>query len=538
MALPDTGENRILTVPEFDENQFFREATLRICGSLDLPQALSRAYDYLQQHIPLRAMLMLYYDPERAAGYAMASATAESGPQSADADTPLFAVDQDTLDRLRRQGASVAADQPVRVRNRPGDDLIYRAVQRFMERQGVRHFSLLMLRLDVQVDYQGVLWMTASGHDVYTEEHARRARILAEPFAIAMSNARRHRESLRLAQQLEEDNRAMHRELGGLADTRVIGAEFGLREVMGLVRRVAPMNAPVLLQGATGTGKEVIANAIHMASPRRDCPLVRVQCGAVPDALLDSELFGHERGAFTGAFQAKRGRFERADGGTIFFDEIGELSLDAQVKLLRVLQDSTFEPLGGGKTLTVDVRVLAATNRDLEQLVSAGRFRADLWFRLNVFPIQLPPLNQRQEDIPALAQFFIDRKAREMGLATRPELDEGATEHLVAYHWPGNVRELQNVIERALILCQGDRLAFPDLHASPPAVAARVPADPPVSTLSLDEATASHIRQVMRQTNGRIQGANGAAELLGVHPSTLRARLRKLGIVFGRDTRW
>ena len=229
----------------------------------------------------------------------------------------------------------------------------------------------------------------------------------------------------------------MRQELERISGNQVIGAEFGLRQTMEMVRQVAPLNNPILLLGETGTGKEVIANAIHLASPRRDKPMIRVQCGAIPDTLLDSELFGHEKGAFTGAIGLKRGRFERADGGTIFLDEIGELTMDAQVKLLRVLQEHEFERLGGTKTLQADVRVITATNRNLERMVREGRFREDLWYRLNVFPIVLPSLRERREDISSLTTYFINRKAREIGLPETPQLGPGALAELEAYKLAG-----------------------------------------------------------------------------------------------------
>ncbi|MFA6108684.1 MAG: sigma 54-interacting transcriptional regulator [Candidatus Latescibacterota bacterium] len=518
-----------------DENEFFREVTLRICSSLELEEALGRAFEYLSRHIPMDVLTLLYYDPERAAAFVTASFSPRGGGVGADERNPLFAMDQATLDRLRHEGASVNREHAVRIVNRPRRDPFYRAIAEHLGTRGLRSFSYLMLRLDVEAAYQGVLSIAAAGHDRFEPAHAHLVRLVGGPFAIAMSNARRYAEALRLRDRLAEDNRAMHRELEHLSGDQVIGAHFGLRRVMELVRQVAPMNAPVLLLGDTGTGKEVIANAIHLASSRRDGPLVRVQCGAIPDALLDSELFGHERGAFTGAVQAKRGRFERADGGTLFFDEIGELTLEAQVKLLRVLQDKRFERLGGSQTLEVDVRVVVATNRDLQRAVAEGRFREDLWFRLNVFPIHLPPLRQRREDIPALVQWFLERKGREMGLAWQPRLAPGAIEQLQAYDWPGNVRELQNVIERALILSRGEELAFPALGASP-VTRPSVPAAEAIAgeVAPLDLVVAAHIRLALTAAGGRVQGESGAASLLAVNPSTLRARMRKLGIRFGR----
>jgi transcriptional regulator with GAF, ATPase, and Fis domain len=399
-------------------------------------------------------------------------------------------------------------------------------------------FCEMRLNLDRPGEEIGRLVLAKRGTQVYTPRHAELLRSVREPIGVAMSNARRYLDLLRLKERLADDNRTLTREMEELSGTQVVGADFGLREVMDMVRRVAPLASPVLLLGETGTGKEVIANAIHLASPRHDRPFVRVQCGAIPVTLLDSELFGHEKGAFTGALALKRGRFERADGGTIFLDEIGELTLEAQVKLLGVLQEKTFERLGGSQTLTVDIRVVAATHRNLGEMVRHGTFREDLWFRLNVFPIRIPPLRERRDDIPSLAQFFIDRRTRELSLPPCPGLAPGALTQLLEYDWPGNVRELQNVIERALIVGQGRPLNFPDLPGRGPAPEPR-PSATEASFPALAVVTERHLREALRRAHGRIEGEGGAAELLGLHCSTLRARLRKLQIPFGRKAmRW
>jgi transcriptional regulator with GAF, ATPase, and Fis domain len=296
------------------------------------------------------------------------------------------------------------------------------------------------------------------------------------------------------------------------------------------VRLIAPSGSPTLLLGETGAGKEVIANAIHMSSPRSKGPMITMQCGAIPETLLDSELFGHEKGAFTGASERKRGRFERADGGTLFLDEIGELSPEAQVKLLRVLQEHCFERVGGMKTIEVDVRVIAATHRDLDMMVREGKFREDLWYRLNVLPIRIPPLRLRREDIPSLVQYFVKRKAREMNLLRIPLVSSHDIERLKAYDWPGNVREVQNIVERALILSRGDSLRFPDLSASHIERDNQMTSYSDTSSLTMDEAMASHIRSVLERVNWQVAGKGGAAEILKVNPSTLRFRMKKLGV--------
>jgi transcriptional regulator with GAF, ATPase, and Fis domain len=305
---------------------------------------------------------------------------------------------------------------------------------------------------------------------------------------------------------------------------------------MEMVQQVAPLDSPVLLLGETGTGKEVIANAIHYSSPRKDGPFIKVNCGAIPETLLDSELFGHERGAFTGAISQRRGRFERADRGTIFLDEIGELPPQAQVRLLNVLQRKEIERVGGGSPIPVDTRIISATNRNLEGMIASGRFREDLWFRLNVFPIMIPPLRQRKEDIPALVHYFIDRKSLVLKLAERPVLAPGAIDRLIAYDWPGNVRELENMIERALIQRRKGVLSFETLLPSAAAGGRKGVEDVGRNRAlpSLDEMAVRHIRRALKVARGKINGPGGAAQILGLHPNTLRKRMTKLGIPFGR----
>jgi formate hydrogenlyase transcriptional activator len=295
----------------------------------------------------------------------------------------------------------------------------------------------------------------------------------------------------------------------------------GFRAVIEEVAQVAQTNSTVLLQGETGSGKEVLAQAIHDASARNTRPMVKVNCAALPASLIESELFGREKGAFTGALARQPGRFEIADGSTIFLDEVGELPLELQPKLLRVLQEGEFERLGGSKTIKVDARIIAATNRRLEQAVREGRFREDLFYRLNVFPIEVPPLRERREDIPLLSWTFVKEFSNSMGKPVDEIADESLTA-LQAYHWPGNIRELRNIIERAMILNQGSTLSIKLAHTvlRPVAVAAMAG--------SLDEAERTIILQALKQCNWRIRGATGAAALLDVKPTTLESRIKKL----------
>ncbi|MFN8544880.1 MAG: sigma 54-interacting transcriptional regulator [Candidatus Binatia bacterium] len=330
---------------------------------------------------------------------------------------------------------------------------------------------------------------------------------------------------------LQEEIRAVHNV------DEIVGQSRALADVLEKVRLVAGTDSSVLIFGETGSGKELVARAVHSNSPRRSRPLIKVNCAALPAGLIESELFGHEKGAFTGATERRIGRFELAHRGTIFLDEIGEMSQELQTKLLRVLQEQEFERVGGRDTIRVDVRVVAATNRDLTRAVADGTFRRDLYYRLNVFPVRLPPLRERPEDIPLLVHYFVQRFAAKIGRKIS-HVSRATLERLGAYEWPGNVRELENVIERAVILSPGPDLEVgPEVVTPAPGAAAPRPAadsgaggGTTTAGLSLEEVERTHIVSVLKRTGWRIDGPNGAARLLDVHPSTLRSRMKKFRI--------
>ncbi|MCI0691779.1 sigma 54-interacting transcriptional regulator [candidate division KSB1 bacterium] len=326
------------------------------------------------------------------------------------------------------------------------------------------------------------------------------------------------------ADELQSQNVYLQEELRSeLRFGEMIGASEAMQKVFRNIEMVAATDSSVLLLGETGTGKELIARAIHNLSRRKDRVMVKVNCGALPAGLVESELFGHEKGAFTGATAQKKGRFELANHGTIFLDEVGELALETQVKLLRVLQEQEFERVGGAATLKVNVRVIAATNRHLEEDVKNGSFRPDLFYRLNIFPIRMPALRERADDIPLLANYLISQFARRLGKRIN-SINQQALKKLVRYDWPGNVRELANILERAVILCQGRVLQeehLGELSATSPQ---------PESFVTLEEAERRHILQALEKTNGILAGPKGAAQLLGINRSTLWSRMRKLGI--------
>jgi len=515
-----------------DENEFFREATLRICGSLEIEEAMCSCVRYIREFIPVERMFLQVLEPELGAMRTVATATAGEG-WKVDLLTQLSPQLAERIrERIRTHGAQMQGDV-VTIETADGNPI----AAEMLRFHGCEGWSVLLMRLATEGGHLGAAVLAVEGEDTYTSEHARLLSLLEDPFTVALANTLVHRELLRLRDRLADDNRYLHREMMRMMGDEIIGADFGLREVMHKVRQVAPTESPVLLTGETGVGKDVIANAIHLGSPRREGPFIPVNCGAIPDSLLDSELFGHEKGAFTGALSKKRGRFERAHKGTILLDEIGEMPVEAQVRLLRVLQHREIERVGGTDRIPVDIRIVAATNKNLTAMVEEGRFREDLWFRLNVFPIDVPPLRDRASDIPALIQHFIERKAGELKIGETPKLAPGAIDQLMTYGWPGNVRELENLVERAMILHQGEPLRFDDLDVSLPGAASSGVAGTGGDILELDAAMANHIRRVLGMTGGKIHGPGGAGELLGVNPNTLRYKMKKLGIPFRKHLR-
>ncbi len=383
----------------------------------------------------------------------------------------------------------------------------------------------------------GALVIISKQANAYTSEHSKRLSLLNEPFGIALTNGIRYRREQELRNRLADDKQYLENELQMFSEYKVIGGDLGLEPTMMSVRKVAPTNSPVLLLGETGVGKEVIANSIHYYSSRRDHPFVKVNCGAIPTSLIDSELFGHEKGAFTGAVSRKRGRFERADRGTIFLDEIGELPLNVQVRLLRVLQDGVIERVGGEESITVDCRIIAATHRDLGKMIKKGEFREDLYFRLALFPLTIPPLRDRKVDIPHLVRYFMHKKSRELALPGRPSLVPKAIDRLMAYEWPGNVRELENAVERELIVHGCVPLVFNEFQSKDIIEKSKHSITQEDDFQNLNEVLILHIRQAMLRCRGKIEGKDGAAELLDLNPGTLRQKMRKLGIPFGKNAK-
>jgi len=369
----------------------------------------------------------------------------------------------------------------------------------------------------------GVLVFSRIKPDPFTPDQMTILIDVSRAIAVAVANALANEEIARLRDQLEAENVALRDQLSRITKfEEIVGDSPSLRRALEAVGQVAATDATVLIAGETGTGKELIARAIHQRSHRAQGPLVKFNCAAIPETLLASELFGHERGAFTGAIERRKGRFEQAHGGTLFLDEIGELPPELQVMLLRVLQEREFERLGGSDPIRVDVRIIAATNRDLMEDVQAGRFRGDLYYRLNVFPLRLPPLRERPEDIPLLAAHFAAKHGERFGRAIN-RIDRRSMKLLESHHWPGNVRELENVIERAIILSRDDALRI-ERDALPHGNL----------TGNINEKLRAQEREAietaLRASRGRISGPNGAARALGLAPSTLDLRIKSLGI--------
>ncbi|MCP3926436.1 MAG: sigma-54-dependent Fis family transcriptional regulator [Desulfobacterales bacterium] len=513
-----------------DKNIFFQELTLKICSSLEIEKALFKSFNYIRQYIPADGLTFDIAEPD-GSNLSIARVT-QDGAEIQDVHIPLS---PESLEEERRfkEGRENNLIEDVMIFNAPDINAISKDFARILK---LEEASNIVLTLDLEDSPLAGIAMYTFAENVYTKEHAKLLSIVKEPFSIAMSNALKHRKVQKLSENIKKENQRLYVELMEISGDKIIGAESGLKEVMTLAGHVADVESPVMILGETGTGKDVIANAIHKLSGRKEGPVVKVNCGAIPENLIDSELFGHEKGAFTGAVSQKRGRFERADSGTLFLDEVGELSLVAQVRLLRAIQFKEIERLGGTRTIAVDTRIIAATHRDLEELINSGKFREDLYFRLNVFPIQIPPLRERKEDIPALALYFIEKKAKDLKLYPSQKLAPRAMAQLMDYHWPGNVRELSNIIERALILNRKTPLNFDHLNYASvkTKVVKSLKYEEYEEIIPFDDMISQYILKVLKITGGRIEGPEGAAKLLNLNPNTLRSKMKKLKILFDK----
>ncbi len=504
-----------------DKNAFFREAMLRLFEKPKIESAMQGCLLYLKNHMPADRLALNLFDNALRAIKVIAAAT----PQKAFRPNTVYPLDKSGQTEMERP-------------DRPDSEIVNRMDLDPISNSNLRRSGLFMnhsimaLHLRIKENRIGSLVIFANGEDQYTQAHLELFTLLKEPFENILANVIRYDELNQIKELLHKDIDDLRRILHGFPEGELVGKDFGLKPVMNMVAEVAPLGSPVLVLGETGVGKEVVADAIHNLSPRKGGPFVPVNCGAIPEGLMDSELFGHERGAFTGATSQKKGYFELADRGTIFLDEVGEMPPQAQVRMLRVLEEKKILRVGGSERIDVDVRIIAASHQNLQEMIQNGGFRSDLWFRLHVFPIVIPPLKNRKEDIPALVTHFIEKKRKELNIPAPSEFAPGSLDTLVNYDWPGNVRELENVVERALILCRDRPLSFKEL-VRPENKKREIEAiDSAQPLISLDNHTARYIRHVLKATNGKIEGPGGAAQVLKVNPGTLRHRMKKLKIPF------
>lgn len=548
-----------------EDLEFFRQAALHMTSSLDMPKAMVATFAFLSRHFPIEGISLHQFDRELR-GHKLFFLVTRDRFHHVVRFLPLSDKDLPVMSRLETMRKVLNyPNKPMRSVSEQHS----RAIDDYLPYKQ-RAYLVSILQVDETV--LGHLVFLGNAPECFTAEHERKQALLVPHFSVAMANMLRFQESLDFQARLDEQKSALEDEVRQLRGDALIGATGGLKNVMTMINQLSGSEPPVLIMGETGTGKEIIADAIQKNSPRRTAPFIKVNCGAIPETLVDSELFGYRKGAFTGAVSGRPGRFEQASGGTLFLDEVGELPPQVQVRLLRVLQNRVVERLGSNASIPVDVRIIAATNRHLETMLRNGTFREDLYYRLNVFPIRVPPLRERKEDIPALVRHFLHKAARRMQLKNLPRLKPESLERLMAYSWPGNVRELENLVERALILAPQRYLELetflpqdpawyvdgddgqdhfknmiasivaeqvekllpgeplpPNIVASPRASATDGEA-PDGRPLPLDAVVSRHIRSALAWCGGKIHGPGGAGEVLEVNPNTLRKRMRKLNI--------
>lgn len=508
-------------------NSMAYEVTLRFYHSLEIEASLFQVFLYLKSFFPLTNIHVAVFNKEEGTIHYMASATKEGGvlidekvklSEKAAKEGrflvpgTVFMLDRAHDSRIIRESLVAQPDVPAKPGGfKPEDD-----------------FSSMTMAMDVGPPLIGLCTIAGLGKQQYTDKLKQQFLNLFRPINSALLNLLQHRDIQERNHRLVSENKSLHLRYGHPDHHRIIGNEQGLKSAMSKARKVAKTSVPVLITGETGTGKEVIAQAIHQMSLQQDGPIICVNCGAIPSSLVESELFGHEKGAFTGAVNQKRGYFEQADGGTLFLDEIGDLPLTMQVKFLRVIQEKTLCRVGGHEPVLVNTRVITATHNDLEEMIREKQFRQDLWYRLSVFPIHLPALRERIADIPELVHYFLGKKQAQMHLAIRPQLAKGAMDRLLHYHWPGNIRELENIIERNLIISDGKALTFQELSQADSLELLDNGNNHIIE--ALDDMIITHIRKALAVTKGRVAGKGGAAELLGLNKSTMWGKMRKYGI--------
>jgi formate hydrogenlyase transcriptional activator len=510
-----------------EKNKTLLEISNLMAANLIEPALVSSICAALNRTVHFDAAGLIFHLPEKRAFRVIAIAGEHIPPAFA---SPGRALGHDEM----RAGLAFDRQLPVILNDIRdiGNEEKY-ADDRLLEAAGMR--SRCLVPLLGQGKRIGVLGLASKQAGFYNEADTEFIGEVANQVALAVQNMKAYEEIAELKAQLERENIYFQEEIRREHNFKeIIGNSPELLKLLSKVESAAPTEANVLIFGETGSGKELIAHAIHGRSRRNNRPLVKVNCAVMPAGLVESELFGHVKGAFTGASQSRVGRFELADGGTLFLDEVGEMPLETQVKLLRVLQERQFEPVGSSRTIEVDVRIIAATNRDLGKAVQSGQFRSDLYYRLNVIPLHVPTLKDRRSDIPAMVDFFLEQSSKRTG-RTMHGVTKETMELLVDYPWPGNIRELQNVIERGVVLSKDPILSFdadllPISESEVSAAADRLSIFEPDATATLEEVERRHIVGVLNKTDWLISGPNGASTILDLHPNTLRSRMKKLGI--------
>jgi len=451
-----------------DDFKFFREAMLHMTSSLDLAVSSEKLFHFLKNYFPIDALSLHQYSPQLK-GLKLLFLVTDEGFFYVEKLVPISTKSgRNLLDGFNLPFSVLI--EPLSEES-PVASVHSRGIQEYIPIKP-RAYMVGILALGTEV--VGHMVFIGNGPDCFTEEHGRLFKMLLPPFSLAMANMLQFKRTVEFQKRLDFEKTQLEVENRLLRGQTLVGSSVGLKRVFDAVRQLGGRDIPVLILGETGTGKELVADAVQQVSARRRGPFIKVNCGAIPESLMDSELFGFEKGAFTGANSARPGRFEQANGGTLFLDELGELSLQAQVRLLRVLQNGVIQRLGSVNPTLVDVRIIAATNRNMESMVQCGKFREDLYYRLNVFPIRIPPLRERTEDIPLLIGHFVSLISAKWGMPA-PQLDVASLDRLMTYSWPGNVRELENLVERVLILEPSGPLNFArHLRRTPPATTARM----------------------------------------------------------------
>ena len=557
---PPKGENMSSTIES--DYAFFKEAVESISSSLDLPNVMLTTFDFLSRHFPLVGLSLHRVDQHQKAMHLKFLALSHKFYHL----DKMIPLPENAIEIIREQ------EQHIKIVNIPYSfqrttPIIHgSAISEYLPNIDRARLVAFLTRKKKVVNHLSLIGTEPA---CFTAEHERKLAIVRSVFSLFMTNLLQYHEIAELKNRLTERNRHLIGRIRQLRENILIGKNGGLRLINEMISQVSGQDIPVLILGETGTGKELVADAVQKISIRSEAPFIKVNCGAIPEALIDSELFGHEKGAFTGATHSRPGRFEQANGGTLFLDEVGDMPLNAQVRLLRVLQDGILERLGSSRSISVDVRIIAATHRNLLEMVHNGTFREDLFYRLNVFPVKIPPLRERLQDIPVLVHHFIAKHSKRLRLSTTPRLSSDALPLLLKYPWPGNVRELENLVYRVLLIdpegplqlhlylagasgaveteqktrsvsqpgqtsVHKDRILTDVDGLSNQSQKHKWIREAKASLLSLDQAMAHHIEYALQLCNGKIYGSGGVGDLLKINPNTLRKRMDKLGIAYGR----